>query len=332
MTRRHSEDRQQQFPFNEAPHRGGGLGADDAAEQERQDRFQIIGKNATSSREPLIAGGLVNSSTPPWPSSDQQQQYRPSGRDSSQSRHHPSSSRPGTAGPRPGTSRDGEPSTPLQQAHFQQQQSFSPPSARLASTSLPPPSSSSASQQPPIPFSPGPFAFEHHAPILPNQQDISLSADPLRSAKRTTTPYYKIHPSDNKFLLGGRIVLGGDSSSIPFLISIILQLGLGGLWLGTTGVWIWHDGIGGSGGSGGIIVVIIFCYIWLVAVGAMFGTVSRYYYLACIGDFLTHLRQQALRDPGILPRGLDLEPRMVGTTSSESLVPAPRELRVRAGK
>ena len=85
---------------------------------------------------------------------------------------------------------------------------------------------------------------------------------------------YQLHPSANSFFLRGKLLTGGDSP-IPFLISLALVLGLGGLWIGTVGVNMWRDGVGGAGGGGGIAVVIIFCWIWGVALGGMFGTVSH---------------------------------------------------------
>lgn len=73
----------------------------------------------------------------------------------------------------------------------------------------------------------------------------------------------------------GRLLTGGDSP-LPMIASFILVLGLGGLWLGTTGVWMWRSGLGGGGASaGGKAAVIIFAYILGVCIGSMAATAFR---------------------------------------------------------
>lgn len=101
------------------------------------------------------------------------------------------------------------------------------------------------------------------------------------SGKKTYA--YQLHPSANSFFLRGKLLTGGDSP-IPFLISLALVLGLGGLFIGTTGVNMWQDGVGGAGGGGGIAVVICFLWIWGVALGGMFGTVSQATLVVSLGS------------------------------------------------
>ncbi|KAJ9116655.1 hypothetical protein QFC20_000588 [Naganishia adeliensis] len=90
-----------------------------------------------------------------------------------------------------------------------------------------------------------------------------------------TRKYHRLHQQpmqDTHFFLKGHLVTGGDNIW-PIIGSIILVLGLGGLWLGTTGVWIWRDGLGGGGaGRGGKAAVIIFGYLLGVCFGAMMAT------------------------------------------------------------
>lgn len=94
---------------------------------------------------------------------------------------------------------------------------------------------------------------------------------PSRRYKR----YHNYQLQDTTYFCHGRLLSGGDNI-LPFLGSIILLLGLGGLWIGTTGVWVWRDGLGGGGaGAGGKAAVIIFGYVLGVCFGAMMATALR---------------------------------------------------------
>ncbi|KAJ7725219.1 DHHC palmitoyltransferase-domain-containing protein, partial [Mycena metata] len=90
---------------------------------------------------------------------------------------------------------------------------------------------------------------------------------------------YELHLSRNRFLLRGRLLIGGDSPW-AFIASFSLLLGITGVWLGTTAVWWWRN-ISPA-------VVIVGAYLALIAISTMLAT--------------------AMRDPGILPRDLDTEP------------------------
>lgn len=113
---------------------------------------------------------------------------------------------------------------------------------------------------------------------------------PPTSQPPRTRKYHRLHAQpmqDTHFFLKGHLMTGGDNVW-PLIGSIILVLGLGGLWLGTTGVWVWRDGLGGGGASrGGKAAVIIFGYLLGVCFGAMMAT--------------------AFRDPGELSRARSLE-------------------------
>lgn len=113
-----------------------------------------------------------------------------------------------------------------------------------------------------------PYSYSPSTPFTPPP------TPPTRKQNRKKTYNYQLHDSHNTFFLRGKLLTGGDSA-IPFIISLALVLGLGGLWLGTTGVWIWREGVGGKGGRGGVGVVIVFAWVWGVALGGMVGTVSR---------------------------------------------------------
>lgn len=105
------------------------------------------------------------------------------------------------------------------------------------------------------------------------------SYPPLSSSRVTRIRKYqrlrKQSLQDTHYFLKGHLMTGGDNIW-PLIGSIILLLGLGGLWLGTTGVWVWRDGLGGGGaGRGGKAAVIIFGYLLGVCFGAMVATAFR---------------------------------------------------------
>lgn len=90
------------------------------------------------------------------------------------------------------------------------------------------------------------------------------------------------------FFCGGRLMTGGDSP-LSFIVSVILHLGVSGVWLGTTGVWLCTEGNNyGLAKGGGIAITAVFCYLFLTSLSSMIAA--------------------SFRDPGILPHGLDPDP------------------------
>ncbi|KAI0822864.1 DHHC palmitoyltransferase-domain-containing protein [Trametes gibbosa] len=147
----------------------------------------------------------------------------------------------------------------------------------------------------------------NHASFIatpPAHMDPPLSAVPVLDS-RTGKPMrnYQLHPSRNRFFLGGRILTGGDTPW-AFVASLILVLGITGIWFGTTCVWWWLNE--------SPAVAAVGAYMCLLSISSMLAT--------------------AFRDPGILPRNLDPDPPYPANSSSESLrQPLPRDLKVRAG-
>ncbi|SPO30361.1 related to ERF2 - subunit of a palmitoyltransferase [Ustilago trichophora] len=90
---------------------------------------------------------------------------------------------------------------------------------------------------------------------------------------------YRNHKGDNRFFLGGLLMTSGDNP-LPFILSYLLLLALGGLFFGFEAKWL-SDNISPA-------VIAVFAYIWLQAVVNMGVT--------------------AFRDPGIIPRNLDPDP------------------------
>ena len=90
---------------------------------------------------------------------------------------------------------------------------------------------------------------------------------------------YRNHKGDNRFLLWGLLMTSGDNP-LPFILSYLLLLVLGGLFFGFEAAWLSRN-ISPA-------LIAVFAYLWLQAVVNMGVT--------------------AFRDPGILPRNLDSDP------------------------
>ncbi|TBU49146.1 DHHC palmitoyltransferase-domain-containing protein [Dichomitus squalens] len=147
----------------------------------------------------------------------------------------------------------------------------------------------------------------NHASFIPSppHMDPPLCETPILDEK-TGKPMrrYQLHPSRNRFLLGGRILTGGDSPW-AFIGALTLVLTIAGVYFGTTCVWWWNNE--------SPAVAAVGAYMCLLTISSMFAT--------------------AFRDPGILPRNLDPEPPYPASSSSDGSLrqPLPRDLKVRAG-
>ncbi|KAH9945871.1 DHHC palmitoyltransferase-domain-containing protein [Epithele typhae] len=139
----------------------------------------------------------------------------------------------------------------------------------------------------------------------PAHMNPPLCATPVLNPK-TGKPIrnYQLHPSRNRFFLGGRVLTGGDSPW-AFIGSFTLLVIVAGVYFGTTCVWWWTNE--------SPAVAAVGAYMCLLTISSMLAT--------------------AFRDPGILPRNLDPDPPYPATSSSEGSlrVPLPRDLKVRAG-
>ncbi|KZV86937.1 zf-DHHC-domain-containing protein [Exidia glandulosa HHB12029] len=119
---------------------------------------------------------------------------------------------------------------------------------------------------------------------------VTDSGRPLRN--------YEMHPGANKFFLRGRLMLGGDPP-YAFLGTLFVYCFFAGWWMGTTCVYWWHN------------------------ISPALAIIGAYMCLLTLASLLA----SAFRDPGILPRDLDLEaPLPIG---GDSDTPLPREIRVR---
>uniref|UniRef100_A0A0W0FL68 Uncharacterized protein n=1 Tax=Moniliophthora roreri TaxID=221103 RepID=A0A0W0FL68_MONRR len=132
----------------------------------------------------------------------------------------------------------------------------------------------------------------------------TLASVPIVNPK-TNKPMrnYQLHPSRNKFLFGGRLLLGGDSPW-AFIFCFTIVLAISGLWFGATCPWWWRNE-----GAGGKVLVIIGAYLAAMVITSMLTT--------------------ATMDPGILPRNLDPDPPYPANSPSDGGVraPMPRDLK-----
>ena len=96
-----------------------------------------------------------------------------------------------------------------------------------------------------------------------------LSAVPVINPK--TGKYvrrYELHPSRNRFFLGGRLLTGGDSPW-AFMASFSLVLIIAGVWFGTTAVWWWKNE--------SPAVAAVGAYLSLLTISTMLTTVCLFY-------------------------------------------------------
>ncbi|KAF8320108.1 hypothetical protein DL93DRAFT_1940535 [Clavulina sp. PMI_390] len=141
-----------------------------------------------------------------------------------------------------------------------------------------------------------PKATIHPHPII-------TPAAPLMDPK-TNKPMrnHQLIPSKNTWFLGGKALTGGDSP-LPFVATLVSLFGIAGVWFSCTAPWWWHNV--------SVAVPIVAAYMTLFSIASLFMT--------------------AFRDPGILPRDIDLDPPMASIDDDGPPVPLPRDLRVRAG-
>jgi hypothetical protein len=116
------------------------------------------------------------------------------------------------------------------------------------------------------------------SPSRATPNPIPHLSEPYRRKQSSVRKYKRLQAQplqSTTYFLQGRLITGGDSI-LPLIGSFVLVLGIGGLWLGTTGVWVWKDGLGGGGaGRGGKAAVIIFAYLFGVCIGSMIATAFR---------------------------------------------------------
>ncbi|GMK59443.1 hypothetical protein CspeluHIS016_0800490 [Cutaneotrichosporon spelunceum] len=100
--------------------------------------------------------------------------------------------------------------------------------------------------------------------------------------------YTEFENTNSTFFCSGHLMTGGDTP-LSFILSVILLLGISGLWVGTTGVWLWkHAHEYGMASGAGIAINVVFAYLFCLTTSSMAAA--------------------SFREPGILPRDLDVDP------------------------
>lgn len=111
------------------------------------------------------------------------------------------------------------------------------------------------------------------------------------SVEKTANPALAYGSTDyggnNRFLFAGRMVTSGDAP-YPFIASFILSLVLPGAFFAFEAQWLWDSSPSGIDTPGGKAILTLFLYSALI--------------------MWTSLLRTALRDPGIIVKGLDKEP------------------------
>ena len=124
------------------------------------------------------------------------------------------------------------------------------------------PTPSSASLSPVPSFIPTPPA-DVNPPLMHTPLRKSGQKRPGRLIRR-----YELHPSRNRFIFGGRLLMGGDSPW-AFVGSMTLVMGLAGLWFATTCVFWWR-----KEGAGGKVMVVLGGYLAALVISSMLATVG----------------------------------------------------------
>ncbi|OCF43186.1 hypothetical protein I317_03031 [Kwoniella heveanensis CBS 569] len=130
------------------------------------------------------------------------------------------------------------------------------------------------------------------------------------SNRRKKRKYETFENPLTTFFCGGRLMTGGDNY-LSLAVVLVVLLGLSGVWLATTGAWLWVNGREyGLVRGGGVAITIIFAYLFLLCFSSLMAS--------------------AFRDPGIIPRKLDLDP--PSFQNDDWWEAYPRELTVKEGK
>lgn len=115
----------------------------------------------------------------------------------------------------------------------------------------------------------GSTASIHHANFIPTPpQGINppLAYTPAIDEKTGKAVYnWQRHPSRNRYFLRGKLMTGGDTPW-AFIGSVMLTLGISGVWFGTTCVWWWLNE--------SPAVAAVGAYMCLLTISSMAATVS----------------------------------------------------------
>ena len=95
----------------------------------------------------------------------------------------------------------------------------------------------------------------------PNSQPPQVSLKRRSRPPRRVRNWKKLNNPQTTFICGGRLMTGGDSP-LSVILSVLVIFSLTGVWLATTGSWLWVDGQKyGLPKGAGIAIVVIFALV-----------------------------------------------------------------------
>ena len=113
-----------------------------------------------------------------------------------------------------------------------------------------------------------PNSHDHRGCFTPTPPagGLDLRNVPVTDGGKRPTRKWTLHPSQNRFLFGGRALTGGDAPW-AFVASVTVVLAIAGVYFGTTAVWWWKNE--------SIAIPIVAAYMTLLTISSMLATVRR---------------------------------------------------------
>ena len=102
-------------------------------------------------------------------------------------------------------------------------------------------------------------------PTLP-AGGLDLRNVPITGGNKRPIRKWALHPSQNRFFFGGRLLTGGDAPW-AFVASLIVVFAIAGVYFGTTAVWWWKNE--------SIAIPIVAVYMTLLTISSMLATVGH---------------------------------------------------------
>lgn len=97
---------------------------------------------------------------------------------------------------------------------------------------------------------------------------LDLRNVPITDDDKGRIRKWTLHPSQNRFFLGGRFLTGGDSPW-AFIASLTVVFAIAGVYFGTTAVWWWKNE--------SIAVPVVAVYMTLLTISSMLATVGHFW-------------------------------------------------------
>jgi len=111
-----------------------------------------------------------------------------------------------------------------------------------------------------------PNSHEHRGCFTPTPPagGLDLRNVPMADGDKKSIRKWTLHPSQNRFFIGGRFLTGGDAPW-AFAASLTVVFSITGVYFGTTAVWWWNNE--------SIPIPIVAAYMTLLTISSMLATV-----------------------------------------------------------